>query len=77
MEKIRLMKSNATYPKKNFGTNENEENKFRQYKKVRDHCHYRGKFRWAAYSICNLRYKLPKKKFQYYFITVQYNIDIS
>ena len=45
MEKIRLMKSNATYPKKNFGTNENEENKFRQYKKVRDHCHYRGKFR--------------------------------
>ena len=34
-------KKYATYPKKNFGTNEYEENKFRQYKKVRGHCHFR------------------------------------
>ena len=29
--------------------------------KVRDHCHYTGKYRGAAYNICNLRYKLPKE----------------
>ena len=30
-------------------------------KKVRDHCHYMGKFRGAADSDCNLRYNVPKK----------------
>ena len=30
-------------------------------KKVRDHCHYTGKYRGAAHSICNLRYKIPKE----------------
>ncbi len=30
-------------------------------KKVRDHCHYAGKFRGAAHNICNLRYKDSKK----------------
>ena len=29
--------------------------------KVRDHCHYTGKFRGAAHNICNLRYKIPKE----------------
>ena len=29
--------------------------------KVRDHCHYTGKFRGAAHNICNLRYKVPKE----------------
>ena len=29
--------------------------------KVRDHCHYAGKFRGVAYSICNLRCNVPKK----------------
>ena len=27
-------------------------------KKVRDNCHYTGKFRGAAQNICNLRYKI-------------------
>ena len=35
---------------------ENYENK----RKVKDHCHYAGKFRGAAYNKCNLNYKFPK-----------------
>ena len=30
-------------------------------KKIRYHCHYTGKFRGAAHSECNLRYKVPKE----------------
>ena len=29
--------------------------------KVRDHCHYAGKYRGAAHSICNLKYSVPEK----------------
>ena len=28
--------------------------------KVRDHCHFLGKYRGAAHNTCNLRYKIPK-----------------
>ena len=28
--------------------------------KFRDHCHFLGKYRGAAHSICNLKYKVPK-----------------
>ena len=31
------------------------------YCRVRDHCHYTGKYRGAAHSICNLRYKIPRE----------------
>ena len=31
------------------------------YHKVRDHCHYTGKYRGAAHDTCNLRYKIPKE----------------
>ena len=27
--------------------------------KVRDHCHYTGRYRGAAHSNCNLQYKIP------------------
>ena len=33
----------------------------KKYYKVRDHCHYTGKYRGAAYDICNLKYKIPKE----------------
>ena len=41
--------------KKEF--NKNDEKNY----KVRDHCHYTGKYRGAAHNICNLRYKIPKE----------------
>ena len=41
--------------KKEFDTN-NKKNY-----KVRDHCHYTGKYRDATHNICNLRYKIPKE----------------
>ena len=44
-----------------FSTDENDKNVFKLYRQVRDHCHYTRKFRGAAHSICNLRYKIPKE----------------
>ena len=44
-----------------FYTDKNDENEFKLKQKVRDHCHYTGKLRGAAHSICNLRYKIPKE----------------
>ena len=45
--------------------------------KVKDHCHYAGKYRGAAHNTCNLRYKIPNNipvifhnasKYDYHFI---------
>ena len=44
--------------KKGFSTDDDDNKK---YYKVRDHCHYTGKYRGAAHDICNLRYKTPKE----------------
>ena len=45
--------------KKEFSTYDDDDSK--NYYKVRSHCHYTGKFRGAAHSICNLRHKAPKE----------------
>ena len=48
------------------------------YMKVRDHCHYTGKYRSACHKICNLHYNTPKQipiifhdgsSYDYHFIT--------
>ena len=41
--------------KKEFNTND------KKHYKIKDHCHYTGKYRGAAHNICNLRYKIPKE----------------
>ena len=82
-----LMKSKkfVTYTKKNFtdendknefNTDENDKNEFKPHHKVRDHCHYTGKFRGAADIICNLIYKTPKK-IPVVFIMVLHTITTS
>ena len=47
--------------KKIFSTDKNDKNLFKLYHKEGDHCRYTGKFKGAAHSICNLRYKTPKE----------------
>ena len=41
--------------KKEFST----DNEDKKYHKIRDHCHFTGKYRGTVHNICNLRYKTP------------------
>ena len=43
--------------RKEFNTDDND----KKHHKVKDHCHYTGKYRGAAHDICNLRYKMSKE----------------
>ena len=63
-----------------FCTDENNKKEFKLKQKVRDHCHYTGKYRGAAHSSCNLNYKIPKQipvvfhngsTYDYHFISKQ------
>ena len=46
---------------KEFCTDKDNKKEYKLMKKVRDHCRYTGKYRGAAHSICNLRYKVVKE----------------
>ena len=46
---------------KEFGIDKSNKKEFTLKQKVRDHCHYTGKYRGAAHSICNSRYKITKE----------------
>ena len=55
-EKVHYNKQKVCYIcKKEFDNNDKKQ------QKVRDHCHYTGKYRDAVHNICNLRYKVPKE----------------
>ena len=49
--------------------------KSKNYPEFRDHCHYTGKYRGAACSICYLKYHVPNKSLQF-FITIRTMIII-
>ena len=62
--------------KKEFSTDDND----KKYNKVKDHCHYNGKYKGAAHNICNLRYKTSKEipvtfhngsKYDYHFLIIE------
>ena len=56
-EEVNYNKENICYIcKKEFNTNDTSSSEC----KVRDHCHFTGKYRGAAHNTCNLRYKIPK-----------------
>ena len=68
------------YVKKSFVMIKIIKREYDLYHKVRDHCHYTAKFRWAAHNTCNLRYKVLKKipvvihngsKYDYHFVIKQ------
>ena len=55
-KKIHNEQKVCSMSKKRFSADYNN----KKYHKVKDHCHYTGKYRGAAHDICSLKYKIPK-----------------
>ena len=55
------MQKNCYICEKEFCMDMNDKNTFKFYRKVRDNCHYTGKYKVAAHNICNLRYKIARE----------------
>ena len=51
-ERGRVMQETNILSRNTFAEESNED---KNYCKVRDHCHYTGKYRGAAHGMCNLR----------------------
>ena len=56
-KKIHLDQKFVIYAKKGFSTDDGN----KKYHKIRNHCHYTGKYKGAAHNIFSLRYKTPKE----------------
>ena len=68
-------KQKVCYTCKNkfYNAEDCSETVFKKYQKVKDNCHYTGKYRSGAHNIFNLRYNTSKRNF----IMVLHMIDIS
>ena len=49
----------------------------KNYCKVRDHCHYTGDYRGAAYSICKIKCCIPKKFLWFFIMDLTMSITLS
>ena len=54
--------------KKEFNTDD------KKHHKVKDHCHYTGKYIGVAHNICNLRYRTPKEISKYFIMVLHTTI---
>ena len=81
MEKSFMKSKKFVIYVKKVCTDKNDEKEFKIKQIVRDHCHYTEKSRGAAYSICNLHYKIPREitvifhngsAYDYHFIIKQF-----
>ena len=56
-QKIKHEKSKRCYLCNEYFNTDKQSKYYKNYKKIRDHCHYTGIYRGAAHSLCNLRYQ--------------------
>ena len=60
--KIKYEESKQSYFCDQYFNTNKQSKYYMNYKKVRDHCHYRDKYIGAAHSLCSLRYQDQRDK---------------